>query len=166
MRVSIGGLVQARWSKDILDEAFGSLARRRPDLTNLPRTRAKMETALPGACVEGYDSLISALTLPDPKDRHVLAAAIRSGAQVVVTYNLADFPEEQIAPYGIEAQHPDTFLCHTLELRPANVLAMLDERVKALLRPPMTTDDLLETFLKIGLGQFVATARNLIHGRE
>jgi PIN domain len=60
--------------------------------------------------VTGYEDLIPALDLPDPDDRHVLAAAIRGRADVIVTCNLADFQADQLAHYGIEARHPDDFL--------------------------------------------------------
>jgi hypothetical protein len=59
--------------------------------------------------VEQFEPLIAGLDLPDPGDRHVLAAAIRGRADVIVTRNLRDFPPDRLAPYGIEAQHPDTF---------------------------------------------------------
>src|SRR5687767_9319707 len=86
-------LVQARWTEQILDECFRNIAANRPDLPEaaLRRTRELMNRALPDVLVTGYEELIDGLTLPDPNDRHVLAAAIRSGAQVIVTTNLDDF---------------------------------------------------------------------------
>jgi predicted nucleic acid-binding protein len=68
--------------------------------------------------VIGYQSLIPSLTLPDINDRHVLAAAIRAGADVIVTYNLKDFPVTSLEQYGIEAQHPDEFITHLIDLAP------------------------------------------------
>ena len=89
----------------------------RPDLTRvqLERARDLMNVAVPDGLVEGYHSLIAGLTLPDPRDRHVLAAAIRAGAGAIVTFNLKDFPPEMLQSYGIEAQHPDAFVLDLLD---------------------------------------------------
>lgn len=71
--------------------------------------------------VTGYENLIDGLVLPDPDDRHVLAAAVRCHAAVIVTFNLKDFPVEALRPYGVEAQHPDDFVMDLLDLSPAAV---------------------------------------------
>ena len=97
-----------------------SIARRRPELRErLGRTRQLMCDAVPDCLVTGWEPLVAALQLPDPDDRHVLAAAIRSHAGVIVTYNTHDFPDVKLEPFGIVAQHPDTFLMDLLELAPA-----------------------------------------------
>ncbi len=100
--------MQAKWTQDILDEALGSLARDRPDIApeKLTRLRELINSAIPDCLVTGYEPLIEGLKLPDPKDRHVLAAAIKIGAQVIVTANLKHFPAELIAPWNIEAKSP------------------------------------------------------------
>ena len=69
-----------------------------------------MNQAVPDALVSGYEDLIDGLTLPDADDRHVLAAAIRCGASVIVTFNERDFPKDLLAAYGVEVQHPDEFI--------------------------------------------------------
>jgi predicted nucleic acid-binding protein len=94
MHLALRDLFQARWSDRIHDEWIAALLRNRPDLTfaQLARTRRLMDENVDEALVGGYEHLIGALTLPDPKDRHVLAAAIHSGAGVIVTVNLRDFP--------------------------------------------------------------------------
>ena len=99
--------------------------KQRQDLTQaqLERTRDLMNKAVPDCLVTSYESLIDGLSLPDPDDRHVLAAAIRCQAGVIVTYNLKHFPEEALAPYGIEAQHPDEFVSHLFDLDPGAVCA-------------------------------------------
>lgn len=74
-----------------------------------------MRTAFPDARVTGYESLIPAMT-NHPKDRHVLAAAARADAAVIVTANLKDFPAAALEPYQIDAVHPDDFLLDQLEL--------------------------------------------------
>lgn len=94
VRLATTGMFRAHWSADILDEMVRSILRRRPDLTEaqLARTRQLMCDAVPDCLTTGYEELIDGLHLPDPDDRHVLAAAIRSGSQVTVTENLSDFP--------------------------------------------------------------------------
>lgn len=80
IRVALTGLVQAKWTDEILDEVFRSLKTDRPDLepAKLARTRMLMERAVRDCMVAGYKPLVDVLTLPDPDDRHVLAAAIRA----------------------------------------------------------------------------------------
>lgn len=72
--------------------------------------------------IDGYDSIIPTLNLPDKNDTHVLAAAIRSSASVIVTYNLKDFPNKILDQYDMEAQHPDEFVMHLLDLNPGPCL--------------------------------------------
>jgi hypothetical protein len=108
--------------------------------------------------VTGYEVLVQGLTLPDQDDRHVLAAAIRAGAQVIVTYNLADFPATELDTYGIEAQHPDTFIMHLLDLAPAVVATVVKEQREALRNPPRSAEELLAT---LESQQLVGTAARL-----
>jgi predicted nucleic acid-binding protein len=119
MRVAIGGLMQAKWSERILDECFENLAKHRPELSpaKLARTRQLMNRALEDPLVVEYEGLIEGLVLPDPNDRHVLAAAIRANAAIIVTANLRDFPATDLARHGVEALHPDAFLHDLVELR-------------------------------------------------
>src|SRR5688572_6989324 len=118
IRIGSKGLVHARWSDQILDESFRNILANRPDLSPaaLDRTRDLMNRALRDVRVTGYEGLIDGLTLPDPDDRHVLAAAIRAGAQVIVTANLDDFPEPALTPFAVEAVHPDDFVTHQIDL--------------------------------------------------
>ena len=90
LRVARTGLVRAHWTEQILDECFRNILANRPDLSvaSLARTRELMNQAIPDVIVTGYQSLIDGLTLPDPDDRHVLAAAIRAEAQVIVTCHI------------------------------------------------------------------------------
>jgi hypothetical protein len=107
MWLARSGLFRARWTDAIHDEWIRNLLNDRSDLTaaQLERTRELMNAAVRDCLVTGYGHLIETLTLPDPDDRHVLAAAIQGGASVIVTFNLTDFPAETLQPYGIEAQH-------------------------------------------------------------
>jgi hypothetical protein len=84
--------------------------------------------------VEGYERLIPSMTNSD-KDRHVLAAAVRSNAEVIVTYNVKDFPQTALAPYSITVQGPSTFLGNLYDLNPKAVIQTLEEQAAAIDRP-------------------------------
>jgi predicted nucleic acid-binding protein len=120
IRVAQAGLVRARWTETIHEEWIRNVLKDNPRLSaeRLARTRTLMNEAVRDCLVTGYEDLIQSLSLPDPDDRHVLAAAIRAGAGVIVTYNLTDFPAETLARFDIEAQHPDDFLVGLLDLAP------------------------------------------------
>ncbi len=98
MHLALTGIFRAHWSAEVHEEWIRNLLKNRPDLTRekLERTRHLMDKALPDAPVGGYKSLIESIELPDRDDRHVLAAAIRCGASVIVTLNLADFPSHAL----------------------------------------------------------------------
>lgn len=117
LRVGLETDYQPRWTQEILDEVFRKLTKNRPDLDEqkLQKTRRLMNEALPDACVSYPSKLLSSLTLPDPKDRHVLAAAISCHAELIITANLKDFPTEVVGEYGISAIHPDDFLSDVFE---------------------------------------------------
>ena len=133
MHLAFTGLFRARWSADVHEEWISSLLKKRPDLTRdkLERTRMLMDQDAVDALVTGYEDLIPGLQLPDPDDRHVLAAAIRGHADVIVTMNLRDFPSDTIGPFGIEAQHPDEFILHLLDLAPGAVAAAAEVIARA-----------------------------------
>src|SRR5471030_1501334 len=118
-----------------------------------------MNLALPDANVTGFETLIEGISLPDPDDRHVLAAAIRSNADVIVTLNLKDFPSEVLAEFGIEALHPDDFISDLFDLNSVALNAVRLQR-NALKNPPMTTEEFLEMLLKQGLPMAVKALRN------
>ena len=120
IRVGLARLAYPKWTDRILDEVFGNLRANRPDLdpARLVRTRRLMNDAIRDVAVTGYEHLIDQLDLPDPDDRHVLAAAIHAEAQVIVTRNLRDFPADRLTPWGVEAWHPDDFLTGLHQDRP------------------------------------------------
>ena len=100
--------------------------------------RRRLRDAIDDVVVAGYEPSIAGLFLPDPDDRHVLAAAICAGAQVIVTNNIKDFPTDRLAPFGIEAQTPDEFVLHLIDLAPARVITVIDHQAAALKNPPMS----------------------------
>ena len=159
IRLATAGLFAAKWTDRIHEEWTRSLLATRPDLADaLKRTRSLMDQAVPDCLVEGYEPLIEGLSLPDPDDRHVLAAAIRAGAQTIVTINLRDFPAPSLAPYGIEAVHPDIFVEQQLDLHEGAVVTTAKRHRAALRNPPKPVDAYLDTLAAQGL---VVTAERL-----
>lgn len=153
MWLALSGRFRARWTALIHDEWVRNLLRNRPELdpSQLQRTVDLMNEAVPDALVTGHEDLIDSLTLPDPDDRHVLAAAIRSNARVIVTFNERDFPAERLATFGIEVQHPDEFIDNLFDLDQAAVVAAAQKQRSTLRNPPIDADRYLEILLKQGL---------------
>lgn len=153
LQLALSGAYHARWTADIHREWMLALLRNRPQLNrkDLERTRNLMDSAIRDCLVTGYESLVPLLTLPDPNDRHVLAAAIVGRCDVIVTRNLSDFPETALEPYGIEAQGPDEFLYNHLNLAPDSFCAAIRTVRKRLQNPPYTTEEYLEILSEQGL---------------
>lgn len=166
MRLDNAGLYRARWTERIHDEWIRNVLLDRPDLTRvaLERTRALMDLHAEGSVVEDYESLIPSLTLPDEEDRHVLAAAIVAEASVVVTFNLADFPEAVLTPNGVEAQHPDAFLCALFDASPDRFMEVVKELVAGLHNPPRTLEQQGEILRRQGLAQLAERLFERIRG--
>jgi PIN domain len=143
-----------------------AVLRDRPDLSalQLRQVRDAMNHRAEEALVDGYDSLISSLSLPDPNDRHVLAAAIVGGANVIVTRNLQDFPDETLNSYQMEAQHPDEFVHHLIDLAPRLVVDAVRDQQAQLVRPPIGMVALLAIFERLGLTKTTAELRRLMDG--
>lgn len=155
LRLTGAGVVEGRWTPDILDETFRNLMKNRRDLdpAKLDRTRKLMED-LPGMMDSPPALLVEALELPDPDDRHVLAAAFANRAEIIVTANLKDFPEETLARYGIVAMHPDDFLTYLWEQDADAVREVVTEMAAAMKNPPATYDDIRAKLEYIGLENF------------
>ncbi|MCK6512146.1 PIN domain-containing protein [Myxococcota bacterium] len=157
MRLALIGLFQAKWSAQIHEEWMRNVLQSRPDLSRerLEKTRELMDRHATDALVEGYEHLIHQLELPDEGDRHVLAAAIHAKVDVIVTFNLKDFPRSVLRPYGILPLHPDVFLCELLDIDQDSVCQAVREQRLSLKNPPKTARDLLETLEQQGLKKSV-----------
>lgn len=164
LRLAMTDLFRARWTDHIHDEWMRSVLKNRKDLTagQLERTRQLMDLAVPDCLVTDYEDLISNLELPDPDDRHVLAAATRCQAGVIVTFNLDDFPNDILQQYGIDAQHPDEFIGHLLDLDPGAVCNAARQQRQALRNPPKSSEEFLDTLLRQGLAGTVAQLEEMI----
>lgn len=153
MWLGLSGRFRARWSAQIHEEWKRSLLANRPDITReqVDRTSALMDQAVPDCLVTDYEALIPGLTLPDMNDRHVLAAAIRCGASVIITFNESDFPAAELSRYGIESQHPDVFVENLFDLDQAAVIEAVQKQRASLKNPPASVDQYLDMLMRQGL---------------
>jgi predicted nucleic acid-binding protein len=165
MWLALTDVFRARWTDAIHEEWMQSLLKDRPDLprARVERTRDRMNAYVRDCLVTEYEDLIEALTLPDPDDRHVLAAAIRAHADVIVTYNLDDYPRDILQGYRIEAQHPDEFVSRLLDVAPSTVYWAVRQQRENLKNPPRTAEQLLETLERQRLVQTVARLRSAVN---
>ncbi|MEU8897086.1 PIN domain-containing protein [Nocardia sp. NPDC048505] len=161
IRLAQSDLVEARWTDMILDEALGSVARKYPDIpqAKLDRVRRLTVDAVPKCLVKGFEPLIEKLELPDPDDRHVLAAAITAGAKTIVTFNLADFPADSLSEWSVTAKSPDSFLVDLIDRDDQIVWACVLQIAASHRNPPETTGDVLNNLERAGLFESVALLR-------
>ena len=152
---ALADLYRAKWSNQIHEEWIRNLITNRPDIARekLDKTRLLVIDSVEDSLVEGYESLIENLKLPDPNDRHVLAAAIKAQAQIIVTYNINDFPAACLDLYGIEAQHPDDFFLNQFDLKQGACLAAVKRIRLSLKRPPKTPEEYLDILRKQALAK-------------
>lgn len=161
MELAGTGLFRAKWSERIHEEWTRNLLANRQDLdpAKLSRTVELMNQSVLDCLVEGYDELIEGLSLPDPDDRHVLAAAIHSNCDAIVTMNLKDFPMSHVGKYDIEVLHPDDFIFNQFGLDTAAVLTSAQRCRDRLRNPHKTAAEYLERLEAQGLPKTVAELR-------
>jgi predicted nucleic acid-binding protein len=146
LRAAERGLFQLYWSQEILAEARHSLvARGQIQEGQAEHLFSTMTDAFPEAMVTGYEPLVPVMK-NDPKDRHVVAAAVKAGAQVIVTNNVCDFHD---LPEGIEVQSADEFLCNLFDLAPDVMVDLLAAQAAALRKPARSLDELLAGLVKL-----------------
>lgn len=158
LELAVSGFYRAKWSDAVHDEWIRALLRRRPDIpaSRLERTRRLMDAHVGDALVSGFEDLLPTIRLPDPDDRHVVAAAIRGEADIILTANIRDFPASALAPHELEAEHPDAFLVHLYREAPSRFRDAL-ERVRSRLRnPPFSSRQHLDALRRAGLNATVS----------
>jgi predicted nucleic acid-binding protein len=146
LRIAEEDAFRPLWSAGVLDE-LRTVLEREAGLTaeRAARRIAHMRKAFPNAC--------------DSKDRHVLAAAVAGGAQVLVTFNVADFPPTSVAAYDVTVVTPDAFLLDQLDLHPARVGRALMRQTTEAKRPPLSMGQLLGRLTRAGVPTFAEEAR-------
>lgn len=159
LRIAERGVYRPPWSEGVLGELTRNLAKI-PTVGDLGAIRRIdfMRGAFEDAMLTGYDELAPGLTC-DRKDAHVLAAAIVSECQVIVTFNTKDFPPESVATHDLEVVHPDDFLLDQLDLYPSIVLNVLKSQSESSTRPSLTLPGLITSPGHGGLPKFAAELR-------
>lgn len=156
-------LYSAKWSAHIRDEWIRSLLKDRPYMEKQVRaTAAMMEEAVPDCLVTGYEPLIEGITLPDPNDRHVVAAAVAGHADAIVSWNDKDFPAAVLDQFGIELQTPDEFVLNQIMLQKFHALAAIKRMRERWARPQYDAAALVELLEKRGLPQTAAHLRDVV----
>ena len=153
LELAVSDLYRAKWSDAVHEEWIDALLRARDDLTRerLDRTRNLMNAHVRDALVVDFEDMVEVLDLPDPNDRHVLAAAIKGRADLIVTTNLKDFPVDILTRWRIEAMHPDTFLVHQFHLSQPDFLMAVRSVRSRLKAPPVSAEEYLDTLRRHGL---------------
>jgi predicted nucleic acid-binding protein len=152
-------LFTPKWSQGIFEEWISVMKRKGVESSEIERRVKNVNQAFPDALVENYESLIEGLQLPDPKDRHVLAAAIKTNANIIVTNNLSDFPEDYLASYGLSAKGADDFITDTIDLNQHRALEAFRRLVSIKRKPPLNEYEVLSRYRKLGL----ANAADFLH---
>jgi predicted nucleic acid-binding protein len=152
LSLAVERLYHARWSATIHDEWTRNLVKERPDMASkLPAVVALMNASVPDCLVTHYEKLADSIELPDPDDRHVVAAAIAGHADAIVTFNTKDFPQAVLQPYGIEVQHPDEFVMNQLQLHKIPALSAIKKMRARWTNPARSAQDLITAFELRGL---------------
>ncbi len=165
VQLAASKILEARWTEEIHSEWMRNVLLNRSYLTSeqLSRTKKLMNENVENCLVQGYEAIIPELELPDPGDRHVLAAAIHSRADFIVTFNLRDFPADKLRQYDIEPLHPDQFILRLLNLNPQGFCNAAEKQRIRLKNPPKTPDEYLETLIELGLPLSASRMRELCY---
>lgn len=150
LQLASNGLYRAKWTKRIQEEWTRNLLKNRSDISKsqLDRTCVLMNDSILDCLVTDYEELAAGITLPDQDDVHVLAAAIKAQAQVIVTCNLKDFPKDSLQKFDLESQHPDTFFRHQMDLNLSVFLSCVKTIRLRLKKPPRTPNEYLCVLLE------------------
>ncbi len=165
LQLALYELYEPKWSADIRQELMNTYRTKRPDLDieKLEHLWSEMNYYFPNALITDYEHLIDDADLPDPDDRHVLAAARHSHCDTIITQNLRDFPVEILKPFGIEVYHPDDFLVVFLETYPDGFLSAIRAIRARLKNPPYTLDEYLANLSQLNLDKTVTELRQYSH---
>lgn len=164
LRTAGAGLYRLQLTEDILEEVRHNLVKKGMSETKAQRLVDVVKDIYKDALVTGHHLLINSMPNQE-KDRHVLAAAVKSRAQVIVTQNLKDFPSEALAPLEVEAQSPDDFLVHLFYLDQELIIRILIEQAGELRKPPKTVHEVLD-ILSRHVPKFVRLVRTKLYAEH
>ena len=144
-------LFTPKWSTHIFDEWEEVMKRKGVPEKVIEKRKQIANEAFPDALVTNYEGLIEGLDLPDAKDCHVLAAAIKTNANIIVTNNLKDFPHDHLSSYGLSAKDADDFLTDLVDLNHGTALKAFKEMVFHRRDPDMDEYEVLDQLRAHGL---------------
>lgn len=144
-------LFTPKWSQHIFDEWEEVMRRKEIEEAEIKKRIRRVNEAFPDALVQNYEPLIPLLQLPDEKDRHVLAAAIKTNANLIVTNNLKDFPEDYLATFSLSAKSADDFLTDTIDLNPKQSIEAFRRLVLNRRNPDLDEFEVLDAFRRNGI---------------
>ena len=153
MQAAVAGVYAPRWTEEIHIEWTRNVLVNTPKVTpaQFDRTHRLMNQAVPNCLVSDYQSYIPTLNLPDANDRHVLAAAIKTQAPLIITFNLTDFPNAVLRTYEVQAVHPDPFLEGFFDEQPELFLRAVRAHRSSLHHPPKDAAGYLQMLRTNGL---------------
>jgi predicted nucleic acid-binding protein len=148
-------LYRARWTERVNDEWIDAVVKKakRPSITKeaLQSTRDDMNKAILDCLVENYQHIEVGLQLPDPKDKHILAAAIHCHASTIITFNLTDFPNDYLSQFNIHATHPDQFLVDAYHISQDDFIEAVRRDFSHYKYPPLTFSEYIEALKNAGV---------------
>ena len=144
-------LYTPKWSEHIFDEWADVMKRKGVSKEEISKRLARANLAFPDAFVSNYSGLITGLELPDKNDCHVLAAAIKTNANVIVTNNIKDFPKEYLSSFGLSAKTADDFLTDIIDLNPEEAIKAFKEMVLYRRNPDLDEFQVLDILRNRGL---------------
>ena len=144
-------LYTQKWSQNIFEEWHSVMLRKVIDEAVANKRANDMNLAFPDALGENYEALIENLELPDKDDRHVLAAAIKTNANLIITNNLKDFPNDYLVNFGLKAKAPDDFFTDIIDLNHDISLEAFRSVVLNKKNPPYNHYEVLDILRSNGL---------------
>jgi hypothetical protein len=155
IQAAVDRLVEARWTDQIHNEWIRSLVARRPaiPLARLKDVHHLLDDLVPAARVTGYEQHVTAVNLPDPNDRHVVAAGIAAGATIILTWNLRDFPAKELRKFGLHRESPDHFLSGLYDDAPELMIASLANARSNLTKTQLSAPDFVNMLTRQRLFQ-------------
>lgn len=144
-------LFTPKWSQHIFDEWEATMRKKRFPEEKIQKAISMANSAFPDALVQNYEGLTETLKLPDSNDCHVLAAAIKTNANVIVTNNLKDFPNNYLSTFGLSAKSADDFITDIIDLNPDKAISAFRELVINRTNPDQDEFEILDIFRKSNL---------------
>lgn len=156
LRMASRGAFRPLWSERVTDEALRALHRMHPaiDQSRFRNRFHQMNESFDDASVTGWEPLVDGITLPDPDDRHVVAAALRGRADAIITDNVRDFPASILEPLGLEAITLDNFLLDQLDLNATASCKIIEQQAENMANPPVSVPELLTHLSRSGAPRF------------